>query len=96
VRAGDSGSGIRNVKLRLTRRVGNRCSSYSGRRERFVGAKCGSGFCFTVSESAAVDYLLPEKLPRGHYVLDVVAIDKALNRDGVRQRGRNRSVFDVR
>jgi hypothetical protein len=96
VRAGDSGSGIRNVKLRLTRRVGNRCSSYSGRRERFVGAKCGSGFFFTVSESAAVDYLLPEKLPRGHYVLDVVAIDKALNRDGVRQRGRNRSVFDVR
>jgi hypothetical protein len=49
-----------------------------------------------VSDRASVDYLLPEKLPRGHYVLDVVAIDKALNRDGVRQRGRNRSVFDVR
>ena len=49
-----------------------------------------------MSDQAAVDYLLPAKLPRGHYVLDVVAIDKARNRDGVRQRGRNRSVFDVR
>jgi hypothetical protein len=96
LRAGDSGSGIRNVKLRLTRRVGNRCSSYSGRRERFVGAKCGGGFFFTISDRGAVDYLLPENLPRGHYVLDVVAIDRAFNRDAVRERGRNRSVFDVR
>jgi hypothetical protein len=92
----ESGSGIRNVKLRLTRRVGDRCFSYSGRRERFIGAKCGTGFFFTVSDRAAVDYLLPEKLPRGHYVLDLVAIDKAFNRDAVRQRGRNRAVFDVR
>ena len=81
----ERGSGVRTVKLRLTRRVGDRCWSYSGRRERFLGQKCGEGFFFTVSE-----------LPRGHYVLDVVAIDKALNRDGVRERGRNRSVFDVR
>jgi hypothetical protein len=29
-------------------------------------------------------------------VLDVEAIDKAFNRDAVRERGRNRSVFDVR
>jgi hypothetical protein len=96
LRAGDSGSGIRTLKVRLTRRVGDRCSSYSGRRERFIGAKCGGGFFFTISDRGAVDYLLPEKLPRGHYVLDVVAIDRALNRDGVRERGRNRSVFDVR
>jgi len=96
LRAGDSGSGIRSVKLRLTRRVGDRCFSYSGRRERFIGAKCGGGFFFTISDRGAVDYLLPEKLPRGHYVLDVVAIDRASNRDDVRERGRNRSVFDVR
>jgi hypothetical protein len=96
IRTTESGSGIRSVKMRLTRRVGKRCSSYSGRRERFIGQRCGRGFYFTVSDRASVDYLLPEKLPRGHYVLDVVAIDKALNRDGVRQRGRNRSVFDVR
>jgi hypothetical protein len=70
--------------------------SYSGRRERFVGQRCGRAFFFTVSDRAAVDYLLPEWLARGHYVLDVVAIYKAFNRDGVRERGRNRSVFDVR
>jgi hypothetical protein len=92
----ESGSGIRTVKLRLTRRVGKRCFSYSGKRERFLGAKCGSGFFFTVSDRADFTYLLPARLPRGHYVLDVEAIDKAFNRDTVGQRGRNRSVFDVR
>jgi hypothetical protein len=84
------------VKLRLTRRVGDRCFSYSGKRERFIGQRCGRGFFFTVSDRAAIDYLLPQKLPRGHYVLDVAAIDKAFNRDAATQRGRNRSVFDVR
>lgn len=92
----ESGSGIRSVKLRLTRRVGKRCFSYSGRRERFIGAKCGTGFFFTVSDRADFTYLLPARLPRGHYVLDVSATDKAFNRDRVGQRGRNRSVFDVR
>src|SRR5262249_21137452 len=47
VAVAESGSGVRTVKLRLTRRVGSRCSSYSGRRERFVGTKCGAGFYFT-------------------------------------------------
>jgi hypothetical protein len=96
IRVGESGSGVRSVKLRLTRRLGSKCWSYSGRRERFIGQKCGNGFFFTLSDRAAIDYLLPESLPRGHYVLDVVAIDKSFNRDAVRQRGRNRSVFDVR
>jgi hypothetical protein len=96
LRVAESGSGLRSVKLRLTRRVGKRCSAYSGKRERFIGQKCGRGFFFTVSDRSAVDYLLPQKLPRGHYVLDVVAVDRASNRDAVRQRGRNRSVFDVR
>jgi hypothetical protein len=92
----ESGSGVRTVKLRLTRRVGNRCFSYSGKRERFIGAKCGTGFFFTVSDKADFTYLLPARLPRGHYVLDVSAIDKSFNRDSVGDRGRNRSVFDVR
>jgi hypothetical protein len=92
----ESGSGVRTVKLRLTRRLGNRCFSYSGKRERFLGAKCGTGFFFTVSSKSDFTYLLPEKLPRGHYVLDVGAIDNAFNRDAVGVRGRNRSVFDVR
>jgi hypothetical protein len=96
VAVAESGSGVRTVKLRLTRRVGTRCFSFSGRRERFIGAKCGTGFFFTVSSKTDFTYLLPERLPRGHYVLDVGAIDNAFNRDEVGDRGRNRSVFDVR
>jgi hypothetical protein len=92
----ESGSGVRTVKLRLTRKVGKRCFSYSGRRERFIGAKCGTGFFFGVSDRQDFTYLLPKRLPRGHYVLDVGAVDKAFNRDRVGVRGRNRSVFDVR
>jgi hypothetical protein len=92
----ESGSGVLNVKLRLTRRLGDRCWSYSGRSERFIGQRCGQGFFFKVADTPTVDYLLPEKLPRGEYVLDVKATDKAFNRDTVRQRGRNRVVFAVR
>lgn len=92
----ESGSGVRTVKIRLTRRVGKRCFSFSGKRERFIGAKCGGGFFFTVSDRADFTYLLPERLPRGHYVLDAEAIDRSFNRDTVGDRGRNRSVFDVR
>jgi len=92
----ESGSGLKTVKIRLTRRVGNRCFSYSGKRERFIGAKCGGGFFFAVGSKADFTYLLPKRLPRGHYVLDVSATDNAANRDSLGQRGRNRSVFDVR
>jgi hypothetical protein len=53
------------------------------------------GFFFTVSDRSDFTYLLPERLPRGHYVLDVGAIDKSFNRDTVGDRGRKRSVFDV-
>jgi hypothetical protein len=91
----ENGSGIRTVKLRLTRRAGKRCFSFSGRRDRFIGAKCGKGFFFTVGDRPDFTFLLPQRLPRGHYVLDVEAIDKAFNRDRVGDRGRNRSVFDV-
>jgi hypothetical protein len=96
VAVAERGSGLRTVKLRLTRRLGNRCFSFSGKRERFIGAKCGSGFFFTVSSKPDFTFLLPERLRRGHYVLDVAAIDNAFNRDTVGDRGRNRSVFDVR
>ena len=88
-------SGLHAVKLRLTRRHGGRCQYFSGRRERFRRIRCGRGFAFKVGETADVSYLLPRRLPRGRYVLDVVAIDKALNRDPL-ARGRNRVVFFVR
>jgi hypothetical protein len=84
------------VRLKLTRRVGKRCWSFSGSRERFIGQRCRRGHWFKVGDTASFDYLLPEKLPRGRYVLDVLAVDKANNRDTNRRRGRNRAVFTVR
>jgi hypothetical protein len=86
------------VKLRLTRNDRGRCSTFSGKRERFVRRPCGvaKGFWFKIGDRASWEYLLPSRLRRGRYVLDVNAIDKAYNRDDVRKRGQNRMVFRVR
>ncbi|MDP2712930.1 MAG: hypothetical protein Q8O56_17100 [Solirubrobacteraceae bacterium] len=91
-------SGLHSVKLRLTRTVGPRCSYFSGRSERFRRAPCGVNRSpwFAIGDRQQVDYLLPQRLPRGRYVLDVNAIDKAYNRDDTRRRGGNRIVFHVR
>ena len=91
-------SAIRTVKLRLTRTSGRRCSSYSGKRERFVPRPCGvrNGFFFRIGNDADFEYQLARRLPRGRYVLDVNAIDVAFNRDDTRRRGTNRVVFRVR
>jgi len=94
-------SGLRAVKLRLTRNDRGRCTYFSGKSERFRrnerGGRCGAvnGHWFTVGSSTEVDYLLPSRLPRGRYVLDVKATDKADNDDGARRRGSNRIVFHV-
>ena len=91
-------SGLQVVKLRLTRTHGPRCTYYSGRSERFRRAPCGVARApwFAVGDREQVDYLLPQKLDRGRYVLDVNAVDKAFNRDDRRRRGANRVVFHVR
>ena len=91
-------SGIRRVKLRLTRNAAGRCSAYSSRRERFVKRRCGArhGWYFTVGTRSDWRYLLPARLPRGRYVLDVKATDGAFNVDRTRRRGENRVVFRVR
>ena len=91
-------SGLLVVKLRLTRRVGPRCSYLSGRSERFRRVPCGVNRSpwFAVGDRQEVDYLLPQRLTRGRYVLDVNAVDKAHNRDDARRRGGNRVVFHVR
>ena len=88
-------SGLSAVKLRLTRKVGRRCSYFSGRREAFRRIRCGRGHYFAIGDRADWSYLLPAQLGPGRYVLDVVAIDKAGNRDPL-ARGRNRVVFFVR
>ncbi len=91
-------SGLKLVKLRLTRTDGPRCTYYSGRSERFRPAPCGvkRASWFGVGDREQLDYLLPQKLGRGRYVLDVNAVDKAENRDDARRRGANRVVFHVR
>jgi hypothetical protein len=90
-------SGLGAVKLRLTRNDRGRCSTFSGRTERLRHVACGAanGFWFGIGDRRETSYLLPSPLPRGRYVLDVNAIDKAFNRDDPRRRGGNRVVFHV-
>jgi hypothetical protein len=88
-------SGLFAVKLRLSRRYRGACSYYSGKRESFRSTRCGRAFPFKVGEDSTVSYLLPAALAPGRYVLDVIVVDKAFNRDPA-ARGRNRVVFHVR
>jgi hypothetical protein len=73
-------SGLWAVKIRLTRRLGQRCWYFSGTRERFLKRTCGKRYAFKVSDQPTWSYLLPARLPRGRYVLDTYAIDNAFNR----------------
>ncbi len=89
--------GIRQVTLRLTRRIGKRCYTFSGSREKFVGARCGAsnGTWFKAAESGDWSYLLPSRAGKGRYVLDVRGTDTNGNVDRDLDRGRNRIVFHV-
>jgi hypothetical protein len=91
-------AGLTSLRLRLTRTLGARCSSYDATRERFVRTRrCGAsaGRTFAIGTAQAFSYLLPERLGRGRYVLDVFAVDAAGNR-GVLTRGQSRVVFHVK
>jgi hypothetical protein len=83
------------VQLSLRRRAGRRCSQWSGRSERFVGKSCGRKTFFDAGSGPKWSYLLPAPLPRGRYVLDVKAVDRAGNSQGRLVRGRTRVVFEV-
>jgi hypothetical protein len=78
-------SGLLAVKLKLTRKVGKKCSYFSGRRERFVPMRCGHGSFFKIGDRADWSYLLPKRLGRGRYVLEAKAIDGAYNRGPVKR-----------
>jgi uncharacterized low-complexity protein len=88
-------TGLRAVKLRLTRQVGRQCWKYSGRYERFQSKPCGRRAWFKIGDRQDWSYLLPSRLGKGRYVLDVSALDNARNRDAL-VRGRTRLVFHVR
>jgi opacity protein-like surface antigen len=96
-------SGLKDVQIRLTKRLpptaaGNRCDTFSEQRLRFVRMKrCGArrGTWFSIGSKADWSYLLPKKLGRGRYVLDLKTIDGAGNADVQLARTRNRVVFFV-
>ena len=88
-------SGVKTVKLRLTKRLGKKCWYFSGRMEKFRGTKCGNGPYFSIDAKADWSYLLPARLGKGRYVLDAIAIDGAGNRTPL-ARGTTRVVFTVR
>lgn len=83
-------SGVRAVKLSLERRTGSRCEAFSGRDERFKRAACDGAKPFRVGRSADWSYLLPKRLGKGSYVLEVHAEDKAGNGAAKRVRFRVR------
>ena len=84
-------SGLWAVKIRLTRRYKGTCWYFSGSREQFLKRTCGKQYAFKVGEQTEWSYLLPARLPRGRYVLDTYAIDRAFNRSE-----ESRLVFRVR
>jgi hypothetical protein len=88
-------SGVKKVDLRLTRQLGRRCWYFSGARGRFVRSRCVRRVFFSVPVQPRISYLLPARLGRGRYVVDVVAIDGAGNRERL-ARGISRVVLFVR
>jgi hypothetical protein len=94
----NDGSGLADVRLRLTRNDGGACSTYDGKTEKFKTLKkCGAshGTWFSVGAKQDFTYLLPSKLGRGRYVLDVQVVDKAGNTTKSLARGSSRVVFFV-
>jgi hypothetical protein len=94
----NDGSGLADVRLRLTRNDGGTCASYDGKTEKFKALKkCGAarGVWFSVGAKEDFTYLLPSKLGRGRYVLDVEVTDKVGNTTKSLARGTSRVVFFV-
>jgi hypothetical protein len=91
-------SGIGDIRVRLTRNDRGRCATYDGKREAFKAIKrCGAthGTWFSVGDRQAWTYLLPSRLGRGRYVLDLQVVDKAGNKTARLARGATRVVFTV-
>jgi hypothetical protein len=91
-------SGIKDVQLRLTRNDRGRCSTFNGSKLKFTRmklCKARRGKWFSAGSKADWTYLLPARLKRGRYVLDVRTVDGAGNADTKLDRTRNRVVFFV-
>lgn len=71
-----SADGVRQVYLRIRRIARGGCSYYSGSRERFTRPRtCARARYVRVGDRAAFSYLLPKRLERGRYIVDVKALD---------------------
>ncbi len=89
-------SGLRTIRLRLTRLEHGRCQVFSPKKAALVDGTCKIDRApwFAVGPPSPFSYLLKQRLPAGRYVLDVEATDNAGNVD--RQvAGRSRIVFRV-
>lgn len=87
---------VTSISLRLRRSYRGRCWAYNGRHERLQRARCGHGRFFQIATGGdSFSYLLPARLPRGRYVLDVAATDSAGSRAPL-DRGSSRIVFYVK
>lgn len=98
-------SGVREVRLRLTRRHRGACQTFDASRERLVkSSRCGTegGLWFGIGDRASWSYLLPFRLPAGRWVLDIRTVDGAGNvtrgadRSPDPGKPRTRVVFHVR
>jgi hypothetical protein len=90
--------GIVKVELRLTRRAGDRCHTFSDQTESWKAMRrCGAerGTWFAIGSGSAWSYLLPGALTAGRYVFDVRVTDSIGNRSTL-ARGSTRNVFHVR
>jgi hypothetical protein len=90
-----AGVTLRQVRISLQRRSAGHCLNFSGRLERFVKAKCLSTLYFSVGSAASFSYLLPSRLPSGHYTYDIQAVDSA-GRHTALAPGVSQVTFDVR
>lgn len=92
-------SGLRDVRIRLTRTLGPRCHFFSGIEDTFLRARrCGAAGpqFFSIGDAADWSYVLPRRPTPGRYTLDVQAVDRLGNVSPVGARGRDRVVFRVR
>jgi hypothetical protein len=78
------GAALKSVEVRLRRQTGKRCFGFNAKRERFVRMRCSRDAAwFDVGAQADWSYLLPARLRKGLYQLQVRATDAAGNQSSV-------------
>lgn len=92
-------SGLRDIRVRITRYSGKRCWSLNATKERFTkmrSCKRGKGQFFSVGKTVDWSYQLPIRLGKGKYRVEAHAIDGKGNTDRKPRTGSSHFVFSVR